>query len=292
MAMIPRRQFDRNPLAGWSASGLLHAGLLTVIGLIVAPVGKDYQAELDLLITPPDAGAELVTIDRVVRFDEMPAEAGLWTAASGREQHSAVVIEHPVLLAAGSSTSAADPIPVSSSASGAAGGATFFGTVAPGDRFVYILDVSPSMNARAGKRLERAVLELLRSVAQLREDQFFYVLVFGWQTRRMFDDRSASPEMAAATLENKKRLRNWLAGIQTIRGNRSPRGARNRSEDETQRRFSALRRRLQPRRQKAFFDGRVPRRVGCGARQPGPVAGAHGCIRSGDERRGHACPVR
>ena len=74
------------------------------------------------------------------------------------------------------------------------------------------------MNARNGRRLERAVIELLRSIAQLRDDQSFYVIVFGWATRRMFDDDSDIPEMLPATLGNKRRLRQWLAEVQTISG--------------------------------------------------------------------------
>ena len=98
------------------------------------------------------------------------------------------------------------------------GSASFFGAVANGSRFVYILDVSPSMNHREGQRLERAVLELLRSIDPLTAEQSFYVIVFGWQTRRMFDDGAAIPETVPATLKNKRALRSWLAGLTTLVG--------------------------------------------------------------------------
>lgn len=97
--------------------------------------------------------------------------------------------------------------------------AEYFGTIADGDRFVYVLDVSDSMNRRSGgtsrpsSRFEGASAELLRSIGQLTEDQWFYVILFSHQTRRMFDDNSVVPQMVPATPDNKARLRRWLASV-------------------------------------------------------------------------------
>jgi hypothetical protein len=98
------------------------------------------------------------------------------------------------------------------------GAATFFGTEAYGNRFVYVLDVSGSMLARRGQRLERAVEELMRSIDALYDDQEFYVIVFGYTTRLLFDETGLFPATVPATLENKQRLRDWLAEVSTLDG--------------------------------------------------------------------------
>lgn len=111
--------------------------------------------------------------------------------------------------------------------------ATYFGTAAEGDRFVYILDMSSSMNlssseptstaaTRSGTRFERAAAELLRSISQLKPDQSFYVVLFSNQMRPMFDDET--PHMLPATAENQQRLREWITAIEPL-GSTRPRDA-------------------------------------------------------------------
>jgi hypothetical protein len=113
---------------------------------------------------------------------------------------------------------------------GAGGGTDYFGTVAYGDRFVYILDKSTSMNSNRGgapepdSRFARARYELLRSVDTLAAYQSFYVILFSTTTRRMFDDKSRNPVMIPATRENKRRLREWLEAAD-VGGGTDPREA-------------------------------------------------------------------
>jgi hypothetical protein len=99
--------------------------------------------------------------------------------------------------------------------------ASFFGTVAHGDAFVFILDVSGSMK---GSRFERAREELSKSVAALREDQSFFVVLFSDRTRCMFDLPAGEAKTVPATDENIDRLQQWLAGI-TPDGGTDPREA-------------------------------------------------------------------
>jgi hypothetical protein len=100
-------------------------------------------------------------------------------------------------------------------------GASFFGMLAEGNKFVYLVDISPSMNIGRGRgasgvsRLIRALAELRASVERLSSDQAFYVILFNGQTRRMFDEQSAAPRALAATPENKRRLHEWLLTIRT-----------------------------------------------------------------------------
>jgi hypothetical protein len=103
----------------------------------------------------------------------------------------------------------------------AAQGASFFGAVAEGERFVYLVDNSPSMNIGRGRargdvsRLIRALGELKASVERLSPGQSFYVILFNGQTRRLFDDHSTPPRFFPATPSNKRRFEKWLASVGT-----------------------------------------------------------------------------
>lgn len=89
---------------------------------------------------------------------------------------------------------------------GSAGG-SFFGIEAGGHQFVYVLDMSGSMK---GRRFRRATDELVRSVEQLGPHQSFYVLLFSSGTTQMFGRSESLPQPVAATMENKRRLADWL----------------------------------------------------------------------------------
>ncbi|HWB14245.1 MAG TPA: hypothetical protein VG826_33770 [Pirellulales bacterium] len=100
-------------------------------------------------------------------------------------------------------------------------GASFFGTLAQGNQFVYLVDTSPSMNIGRGRgasdvsRLIRALAELRASIERLSPDQSFYVILFNGQTRRMFDEQSVAPRALPATPEHKRRLNDWLSTVRT-----------------------------------------------------------------------------
>ena len=80
----------------------------------------------------------------------------------------------------------------------------FFGTQAYGNRFVYILDISGSMQ---GRRLLRAQRELLKSVWALPEDYLFHVVLFN---EEVFNFGNI-PDLRPATRTNKKLLERWIA---------------------------------------------------------------------------------
>jgi len=104
--------------------------------------------------------------------------------------------------------------------------AEFFGTVAHGDRFVYILDRSGSMSNDdgTGTRLDAAKAELRTSVGKLTEDQKFCVLVFSNNFESMNGDSVTRPKMHAANVRNKRALAKWLRTINPT-GGTEPRGA-------------------------------------------------------------------
>jgi hypothetical protein len=208
-------QFDHTPWYGWSVSAILHLCLVILFALLLMPNGDGRQEILEIEVTLEDTGAELIELEPITTsFDEFEEEP----SSPIFQETEPLEIAHPMDLLA--STAGSGNVGTASGhsrgGSGSAGQTSFFGTVANGDRFVYILDVSPSMDARNGKRRERAVLELLRSLDQLNGQQQFCVLVFGWQTRRMFDRLTS--KMVPATYTNKRRLREWLAEMNTIPG--------------------------------------------------------------------------
>ncbi|MEZ6137262.1 MAG: vWA domain-containing protein [Pirellulaceae bacterium] len=86
-------------------------------------------------------------------------------------------------------------------------GASFFGTYAEGNRFIYILDSSRSMS---GDRWTYACNQLIDSLRDLKPGQEFFVLCFDVDTSYLFD---VSPKAATYLEPNEeliKRVREWL----------------------------------------------------------------------------------
>jgi hypothetical protein len=89
------------------------------------------------------------------------------------------------------------------------GEATFFGTTAPGTRFVYVVDASRSM---AGDRFRKAKRELFRSVSNLRPDQQHYVIFFGLDTYPMYFPQPC-PRLVPSGPEAWRRLKRWMRHV-------------------------------------------------------------------------------
>jgi len=91
-------------------------------------------------------------------------------------------------------------------------GAEFYGVRAQGQRFVFVVDNSLSMN---GGRFEAACIELMRSVGRMTPNQQFYVLFFSDTAYPMFHPEVVN-HMLPATDENKQRLAQWLYGVELV----------------------------------------------------------------------------
>lgn len=212
----PRRAARRSVLVSFS----LHGTLIAVLAALLQPAGDGPQRPLVLEVSstepapepelivmseaaePPNAGERLTEDDSDVfaregqQADYLAADA-VWTA--GR---------------AGSGTA-------DGGRRGSGPGASFFGTVAHGNQFVYVVDISTSMDrgqgasASQGSRFIRAMAELRASIERLTPKQSFYVVLFNGDTRRMFDDIAVFPTPLAATGQNKRRLFNWLSTVRT-----------------------------------------------------------------------------
>lgn len=93
---------------------------------------------------------------------------------------------------------------------GAKGTAEFFGIQARGHAFVYVVDCSDSM---AGARLQRALYELRRSVANLAADQTFHVIMFDGFAHPMFSQEYPDLKMLPANDANRVRFNRWLRSV-------------------------------------------------------------------------------
>ena len=89
---------------------------------------------------------------------------------------------------------------------GAKGGATFFGTAAVGDNFVYVIDISGSMGDYNRKQI--AMRELEKSVQALPTKSYFGVVFY--HQRKVIH---APIEYCQATTENKEKLSKYLPTV-------------------------------------------------------------------------------
>ncbi|HEX7375597.1 MAG TPA: hypothetical protein VF278_00720 [Pirellulales bacterium] len=198
----------------------LHLGAILVLAALLQPVGfwQKRPLELEVSIAEPVPEPELLVVSEaplpvnsgellVLQESDVFAEAG---------ENTDYFSPDP-LLPGGRNGSGAAPAPKQ----GSGHGASFFGTVAYGDEFVYVVDISTSMDrgqgasASEGTRFVRAMAELRASIERLSPQQTFYVVLFNGETLRMFDDRSVFPQALPATAANKRRLYDWLATIST-----------------------------------------------------------------------------
>lgn len=84
-------------------------------------------------------------------------------------------------------------------------GPGFFGAQGEGRTFIYIVDMSGSM---AGKRFQRALAELNRSINRLKPHQEFFVYFFNDRTLPLFDKYTT--KLLIASPANKSRATRWI----------------------------------------------------------------------------------
>lgn len=195
--------------AGWLSSLALHSLLLFAVWFLFAPA--DLGGVNAIMITmswveedPPESPTVSISSGPVVTEPEIAQPA---PAAVALPKVSKMM---PVTGGGGSGDAPdAQGTGGGVGASGASGGprGTFFGVEAYGHEFVYIVDMSGSMQ---GHLYNRAIAELMRSIAQLGSKQKFYVTLFSDRASPMFDDEGFQPEPVESTPENRERLAAWL----------------------------------------------------------------------------------
>jgi len=191
--------------AGWLSSILLHAVLIGIIGLILAPADYGGADALTLIMTFNDqAAAEEVEVPQV----EVSLAVNETTSD---ETDAAPPLPNPAPMAARSGAASSNPAEQAGGnapSGNASPRGSFFGINAHGHEFVYVLDMSGSME---GRRFRRATTELERSVSELHPSQKFYVILFDDVAVQMFNGTGVLPKSVPATTENKEKLSHWLS---------------------------------------------------------------------------------
>ena len=101
---------------------------------------------------------------------------------------------------------------------GTKAGANFFGTEAPGESFVFIIDRSGSMN---GKRWEYAREELIYSLRRMPAGQRFFILCFASETNIMMDTPADQARYFTASDHAIEDVKYWLEDMKP-RGGTKP----------------------------------------------------------------------
>lgn len=89
-------------------------------------------------------------------------------------------------------------------------GTEFFGVRSTGRQFVYVVDYSSSMS---GPPAQRAMQEVLDSIAKLRSTQKFYVIFFNHEPLCQFGDPGPPKNLLSASKANKQKLAQWVNAL-------------------------------------------------------------------------------
>ncbi|HWB00162.1 MAG TPA: VWA domain-containing protein [Pirellulales bacterium] len=196
-------------------SMLVHVVLLIVLGLIANPM--PIVAEQSVIIASREIDSPLLD-----HMELQEIERG--SSDFGAIQLAAAVVAGDVTSevsdkSVGNATVDVDDPKLRNTLTRSSGGrdsATFFGAVAKGKRFVFVVDNSKSMNGRVvGKitKFERALAELLESISKLGRDKSYYIVFFNAEPMRIFDPTPA-PGFVPNTKDNYEKLYNWLKQVE------------------------------------------------------------------------------
>jgi hypothetical protein len=213
----------------WISLGI-HVALLMILGFwvvvqvqrteILSIVAGTVESEDVLIETPMESISELEATST-----ESPAIATPETSSMAIEvQTDSISLEQVDLgiEAIGAVSSVSEQM----SKAGASGsklveGAEFFGSKATGNRFVYVVDASPSM--RRDGAFEAAKEEILRSLRSMKPKQRFGVIFFGGELRHLEFELGQKPDGPVnATQENIEKAVDWLRKVTVQKDGRPP----------------------------------------------------------------------
>jgi hypothetical protein len=204
---------SQDQIVGWLCSAIAHMAFLIIVLLVMVPAGNHLARSLELVMAPQEEPiAEVVILD----LSQGQSDLRKQTHAGDAAQEVTVQpleVAHP-FTASNNAVRRHDGTAGIRAGANRGQQANFFGIDAQGDRFLFIVDISRSM--RKDRRLPGAIAELQRSIAQLRDDQQFGVVLFSDGPRKMFDERELG--LVRATSENKSRLTEWLRAVEPLGG--------------------------------------------------------------------------
>jgi len=229
-------QYLMTVLPGWSVSFVSHVILLVLLTIIAtSPLRDDAAVKLDGLMldaaTATDAEDLLMETEmteiNLLKVDvaALNSEASTETAEIVRDDGFNVSLVEGMADGIGLEAMAntgLTPLPTIDEG-GVTGGTDgtstkFYGTNAIGNRFIFVIDASDSMNE--GFRWQHAIRELENSIDQLRADQKALVLLYNFQTYPMFNTPADELKLLPVTKDFKEKLSQWLGDQIPIGGTR------------------------------------------------------------------------
>ncbi|MEM7561110.1 MAG: VWA domain-containing protein [Planctomycetota bacterium] len=215
------RTLSRSRLRGVLGSVVAHVALVVILALVTLkapgpPAGMSFASAAE---TPAEEIVELQQPIDAQEPAEMEESQSLESDLSDLSEQFSEISATPVSTdALGEMQATRKSIPSSSamaataSAIASASDATFFGAVAGGNNFCYVIDGSGSMR---GGPWTAARAELLKSLASLKPEQRFYIIIFTRDLELITEPGSREPASSAlyATQENLEHARRWLMGV-------------------------------------------------------------------------------
>lgn len=189
---------------GWGVSFLLHGALLLCLyAVIIGQAEQRSPLSINSAISEEAGDEAFDTLLDDAAFTPVPMEGQDQPLMVSQQE--ALAEESDFLIP--TDQAKADNLRGKSADAGTSGGKTgFFGTVAAGDSFVFIVDSSGSMT---GQPFLRAKNELTLSIRRLKRKQKFHVIFFNSETIPMFQPRERVG-LITATTDNRKKVRRWV----------------------------------------------------------------------------------
>jgi len=201
--------------AEWNAAGLsllIHLILLLVLAALLIPVQTLHSGTaIDGGIGVEDGDRELV--DSVTIGTPDPGKGTDLEKTATTTLEAVPTVEGALAGSSGSGTGSGHFDAIASLGAGGGGsgkGVGFFGTRTRADSVVFVVDMSGSMND--GRRFDRAVDELIRSLNAMVPSQKFFIFFYNGVTYPMFDQRSA--KLMAATPATRTKAIKWIKTLQ------------------------------------------------------------------------------
>jgi hypothetical protein len=200
----------------WNAAGLsvvIHLICLLILAALLIPVKTDHVGTtLDGGIGTEDGSGDLV--DTVTIGTPDPGKGTDVEKTATTTVDAIPAVEGAMKGSSGSGAGAGRFDAVAALGAGGGGGGGkgvgFFGTRSRADTVVFVVDMSGSMND--GRRFDRAVDELIRSLNSLEPHQKFFVYFFNAVTFPMLGQRNA--KLTPATPGNRTKVIKWIKTLQ------------------------------------------------------------------------------